>query len=396
MLKHIRLGLGLNVSGVNVNFVTSKSYSLTTNLLLSEYLFLQKKIVSAFHSLRISRIVPNTPDAVTIFFDVPADLKSEFSFKPGQYITIRYMLDGEELRRAYSICSSRSDGSLAIGVKEVADGNFSVIANRELKEGDFLEVMPPEGRFIFESSGSPQNIAAFAAGSGITPIMSIATEILESHDENRFVLLYGNQGKEATMFYDELAQLQETYPDRFNLIYSFSRTSEEGALFGRIDGAKANYLLKNKFQDVSFDSFYLCGPEAMIEAVKSTLLSQGIPPEKIFLELFTSPLEGDAPAPPQVTDDSKSNIQVILDDEEYTLVMKRKKLLLDALLDADLDAPYSCQGGVCSTCIAKVTEGKVVMEKNQILTDSEIEEGYILTCQSHPITPTLKIDYDDV
>ncbi|MBT8235748.1 MAG: ferredoxin--NADP reductase [Bacteroidia bacterium] len=351
--------------------------------------------MSAFHSLSISSIVPNTPNAVTIYFDVPEDLRSEFAFSPGQYITIRYSLDGEEVRRAYSICSSRSDGSLAIGVKEVADGKFSVYANRKLNEGDSLEVMPPEGRFIFESSGSPQNIAAFAAGSGITPIMSIAREVLESHDENRFVLLYGNQGKDETMFYDELADLQEKYPERFFLQYSFSRASEEGALFGRIDGAKANYLLKNKFQDVSFDSFYLCGPEAMIEEVKSALLAQDIRQEQIFFELFTSPLEDVAPTP-QVTDDSKSNIQVILDDEEYTLVMKRKQLLLDAILDADIDAPYSCQGGVCSTCIAKVTEGKVVMEKNQILTDSEIEEGYILTCQSHPTTPTLKIDYDDV
>ena len=384
------------VSGVKVNFVTSISYSQESELVLPEYLLLQKKIVSAFHSLQISRIVPNTPDAVTIFFDVPEDLKSEFSFKPGQYITIRYMLDGEEIRRAYSICNSKSDGSLAIGVKEVADGKFSVIANRDLKEGDSLEVMPPEGRFIFESTGNPQYVAAFAAGSGITPIMSIAREVLETHEENHFVLLYGNQGKEATMFYDELAELQEKYAGRFFLQYSFSRTSEEGALFGRIDGAKANYILKNKFKEVSFDAFYLCGPEAMIQEVKSALLDQGIKEEQVLFELFTTPVDTEVNPAPQEMDNSKSTIQVILDDEEFTLVMKRKQLLLDAILDADIDAPYSCQGGVCSTCIAKVTEGKVVMEKNQILTDSEIEEGYILTCQSHPTTPTLKIDYDDV
>ena len=352
--------------------------------------------MSAFHSLRISRIVPNTPNAVTIYFDVPEDLKSEFDFKPGQYITIRYLLDDEDLRRAYSICSSRSDGTLAIGVKEVKDGKFSVLANRKLKEGDSLDVMPPEGRFIFESLGSPQNVVAIAAGSGITPIMSIAREVLEAHDDNRFVLLYGNRGKEETMFYEELADLQNKFSDRFSLQYSFSRTSEEGALFGRIDSAKANYLLKNKFKDVSFDSFYLCGPEAMIQEVKSTLLAQGIKQDQILFELFTSPVDDEVEVAPQVTDDSKTTVQVVLDDEEYTLVMKRKQLLLDAVLDEDIDAPYSCQGGVCSTCIAKVTEGKVVMEKNQILTDSEIEEGYILTCQSHPTTPTLKIDYDDV
>jgi len=352
--------------------------------------------LSAFHSLRISRIVPNTPNAVTIYFEVPENLSSEFTFIPGQYITIRYSHDGEEIRRAYSICSSRSDDSLAIGVKEVPDGKFSVIANRKLKEGDTLDVMPPEGRFIFEAATSPQNIIAFAAGSGITPIMSIAHEVLKSHDANQFVLLYGNQGKNETMFYDELTDLQKQYPERFSLHYSFSRTSEEGALFGRIDAAKANYLLKNKHKDVAFDSFYLCGPETMIQEVKSLLLEQGIHQDHIFFELFTTPVETENTSTPEQTDDSKSSVQVILDDEEYSLVMKRKELLLDAVLNADIDAPYSCQGGVCSTCIAKVTEGKVVMEKNQILTDSEIEEGYILTCQSHPTTPTLKIDYDDV
>lgn len=352
--------------------------------------------MSAFHTLRISRIVPNTPNAVTIYFEVPEELTSAFTFTPGQYITIRYSLDGEEIRRAYSICSSRSDGSLAIGVKEVPDGKFSVIANRKLKEGDSLDVMPPEGRFTFEAATSPQNVIAFAAGSGITPIMSIANEVLASHDENQFMLLYGNQGRNETMFYDELAELQEKYPGRFSLQYSFSRNSEEGALFGRVDRAKANYLLKNKYKDVAFDSYYLCGPEAMIQEVKSSLLEQAVKEDQIFFELFTTPVATEDISTPQQTDNSKSSVQVILDDEEFSLVMKRKELLLDAVLNANIDAPYSCQGGVCSTCIAKVKEGKVVMEKNQILTDSEIEEGYILTCQSHPTTATLKIDYDDV
>ncbi|NNE03744.1 MAG: ferredoxin--NADP reductase [Eudoraea sp.] len=350
--------------------------------------------MSAFHSLQISKIVPNTAHAVTIYFDMPEHLRNDFSFSAGQYITIRYFLEGEELRRAYSICSSRSDGTLAIGVKEVADGTFSVIANKTLQAGDSLDVMAPEGRFTFETSGSPQNVVAFAAGSGITPIMSIAHEVLASHEANRFVLLYGNQGKMETMFYDELANLQKKYPERFSIQYSFSRISEEGALFGRIDKAKVNYMLKNKFKDLDFDSFYLCGPEDMIHEVKTCLLDQNIEEDKILFELFTTPIETESV--PVVTDESKTSIHVVLDDEEFEIVMKRKELVLDALLNANIDAPYSCQGGVCSTCIAKVNEGKVVMEKNQILTDSEIEEGYILTCQSHPTTPILRIDYDDV
>ena len=351
--------------------------------------------MSLFHSLELSKTEQNTPNAVTLTFTIPEGLRETFRFKAGQYITLRHIDEGEELRRAYSICSSPTEnGSLSVGIKKVKDGRFSVYANEHLKAGDSLEVMPPEGRFVFIPEEAPKTIIAIAAGSGITPVMSIIKTALSAHSANRVVLLYGNQSTQDTMFFEALNDLRIAYPDRFHLQYSFSRQSEEGALFGRIDMAKVNYLIRNKFADFEFDTFYICGPEPMIMEVKEGLIQGKVEEEKILFELFTEP-EAEGDAIPELSDD-ETQVRVILDDEEYELQMARKDLVLDAVLDADIDAPYSCQGGVCSTCIAKIKEGSAVMEKNQILTEGEIADGFILTCQSHPTSPTLVIDYDDV
>jgi len=349
--------------------------------------------MSHFHALKIAAVDRLTPNAVALTFDIPENLKEDYSFKAGQYITLKFTLDGKELRRAYSISSPPSSGKLTVGIKKMEGGTFSVYANEQLKAGDTIEVMFPEGRFIFDET-SPKKIAAFAAGSGITPIMSIAQTVLESNTESTFVLVFGNQSPEETMYFKTIQSIKERYGDRFFVQYVYSRSTEEDALFGRIERSTVNFVLKNKFKGTEFDGFYLCGPEEMIEQVTDTLQDNGVPKKKIHFELFTTDDDGDDELAEEL--EGKTRVEVLLDDETFTFVMDKKERVLDAVLKEDIDAPYSCQGGVCSSCIARLTEGKVEMVRNQILTDSEIEEGFILTCQSHPTTPSIKVDYDDV
>ncbi|MFK7812730.1 MAG: 2Fe-2S iron-sulfur cluster-binding protein [Maribacter sp.] len=346
-----------------------------------------------FHSLTVKHIKKLTPSSVAITFDIPKDLIQSFDFEAGQYITIKKEIKGKELRRAYSISSAPKKDSITIGVKKVDRGGFSDFANSKLAEGDTLEVMPPEGRFVFVPTESSKNVAAFAAGSGITPIMSIAKTVLSSNSDNKFVLVYGNKSYEETMFYTDLMKLQLEYTNRFFVYFTNSQAQEKDSLFGRIDTSTVNYALKNKHKDVNFDAFYLCGPEEMIHKVTDTLKDNEIAEDKIHFELFTATeIKEELP----VTADGETQIEVTVDDEKFSFAMDKKMLVLDAVLKENIDAPYSCQGGVCSSCIAKVTEGKAEMVKNQILTDGEIADGFILTCQAHPITPTLKVDYDDV
>lgn len=346
-----------------------------------------------FHSLAVKHIKPLTPNSIAITFEIPKDLLQTFDFIPGQYITIKKEIKGKDLRRAYSISSSPKKDYLTIGVKKVDKGGFSDYAHTKLAVGDMLEVMPPEGRFVFSPNPNPKNIIAFAAGSGITPIMSIAKSVLESNPTNKFVLVYGNKSTEETMFYTDLVKLELEYSNRFFIYFTNSQTREQDSLFGRIDVSTVNYALKNKHATIDFDGYYLCGPEEMINLVSDTLEENGVDKDKIHFELFTTTEILDE-LPEKA--DGKTSVTIVLDDEEFELSMNKNELVLDAVLKENIDAPYSCQGGVCSSCIARVTEGKVEMVKNQILTDGEIEEGLVLTCQSHPTTPTVKIDYDDV
>ena len=349
--------------------------------------------MSNFHTLTVSEVKKETPNSVRITFSIPDDLSETFSFLPGHYITIKHSLNGSEIRRAYSICSSPASGRLSVGVKKVKNGSFSVYANEELEAGTSLEVMPPEGTFTLSPASDRTNhYMAFAAGSGITPILSIMTSVLEEEPVSRFSLIYGNQSLEETMFVDKIKELQEKYADRLQVEYLFSRKKEEFGLFGRIDRSTANYLLKNRLPQSEVHSFYLCGPEPMIETVTELLSERGIDANRIHFELFTSSSEENSAA----IGEGQTEITVILDDDTESFVMDKGSPILTACLDQGLDAPYSCQGGICSTCIARITEGKAEMRKNQILTDEEIEEGLVLTCQAHPVTPTVTVDYDDV
>ncbi|MGB5315492.1 MAG: ferredoxin--NADP reductase [Robiginitalea sp.] len=346
-----------------------------------------------FYPLTVSDITPLTPNAVDISFEIPESLKEAFAFEAGQYITLKHPAGDTEIRRAYSLSSKPGENKITIGVKKVPGGTFSVYANQELKKGDVLEVMPPQGRFVFTADRAPRKIVAFAAGSGITPIMSIVQTALESNTENKVILVYGNKSREEAMYFDSLQNLKEKYNDRFFVYYLFSRNQEEESMFGRIDKSKVNYITQNVHKSMIPDTFYLCGPLPMIETVTAALKENGVSENNIQRELFTTP---DSEAPKDAETSGKTHLEITLDDAVHTLEIDRKNLVLDALIKAKIDAPFSCQGGVCSTCIARVTEGKASMVKNQILTESELAEGFILTCQAHAESAVLKIDYDDI
>jgi len=349
--------------------------------------------MSIFHKLSIEEIKKETKNAVSILFNIPENLQDEFKFTPGQYITIKKEIDGKELRRAYSICSSEKSNSIRIGIKAVDNGTFSIFATTKLTEGDILEVSPPEGRFILNPESDGQYYLAFAAGSGITPVLSMLKSVLETENNNKFVLVYGNKSPAVTMFKDEIDELSAKHSDRLFVYYSFSEANEEDALFGRIDTSTVNFIIKNKHKGIDFDEFFLCGPEDMIDKVKSDLLDKKISEDNIHFELFSTKVEEKDAI---VSLDGEALITVVLDDEEETFSMKKEKSILEVVLAKGLDAPYSCQGGICSSCLAQVTEGKAVMDANSILSDEEVEEGLILTCQAHPTTDKITIDYDAV
>ena len=348
--------------------------------------------MATFHKVNIQEVIRETADAVSLVFKIPGNLKAKFAFHSGQYLTLKKTINGEEVRRAYSICSSPSDSYLKVAIKAVENGTFSTYATTELKEGNFIEISEPEGKFILEPKAH-KNYVAFAAGSGITPILSMIKDVLSNETTSTFTLIYGNKTAEDTIFKSELDALKEENSERFNLHYICSREQQEGALFGRIDKAHTNFYINNSYKNISFDAAYLCGPEEMINEVSTTLIERGFAKENIHFELFTVSIDKEAVAEIKEGD---TEIVVLLDDEETTFTMKQTDDILSASLRNNLDAPYSCQGGVCSSCLCKVTEGKAIMVKNSILTDSEIEEGLVLACQAYPTTSKIKIDFDDV
>ena len=350
--------------------------------------------MSLFYKLQIKEVKRETSSAVSIVFNVPDELKSNYSFIAGQYLNIKLTLDGEELRRAYSICSSPKSGELRISVKEVKNGKFSKFANQNLKAGDLLEVAAPEGKFTFEPKADKQkNYAGFAAGSGITPILSILQDVLENEPQSTFVLVYGNKTVDETIFNKQLHDLQQHYVGRLFVHFVYSQEKIEGELFGRIEKSTVNFVLNTKHKEKEFDTFYLCGPEEMINLVSSVLKEHNVAEKNIKFELFSSSIAENTEA---TSHDGHTKVTMMIDDEEAVFEMSQKQTLLEAALKQGIDAPYSCQGGICSSCLARVTTGTAVMRKNSILTDSEIAEGLVLTCQAHPTSATIYVDFDDV
>jgi len=350
--------------------------------------------MSAFYKLNIKEVKQETKDAVSILFNVPTELKTNYQFIAGQYINLKLTLDNQEIRRAYSICSSPNSDELRIAVKAVKNGVFSSFANTNLKAGDILEVGIPEGNFTFEPQIDRQrNYAAFVAGSGITPVLSIIKSVLESEPNSSFVLVYGNKSPEEAIFYKELHNLRSQFVSRFFVHFVYSQSNNEGELFGRIEKSTVNFILDNKHKEKAFDKFYLCGPEEMINSVSEVLKSHNVKEKNIKFELFSSSSKEN-----EIKEslEGHSKITVLVDGDEVSFEMSQKQTVLEAALKQSIDVPYSCQGGVCSSCLARVTKGSATMKKNAILTDKELAEGLILTCQAHPTSNEIFVDYDDV
>jgi ring-1,2-phenylacetyl-CoA epoxidase subunit PaaE len=350
--------------------------------------------MSSFYKLSIKEIIKETADAVSILFNVPEELQSHYTFVAGQYVNLKVTLDGQEIRRAYSICSAPKSGELRIAVKAVKNGFFSKFANEKLAVGNVIEVGTPEGKFTFEPKFDRQkNYAAFVAGSGITPVFSILKTVLEEEPNSTFVLVYGNKSEKETIFHNQLHDLQLQYVGRLFVQYVYSQSTADNALLGRIDHTTVNFILKNKHAEMEFSKCFLCGPEEMINLVSNTLKENNISSSDIKFELFsTSSNDEEATSGA----DGHTEISILVDSEETTFEMSQQQTLLEAALKQGLDVPYSCQGGICSSCICRITEGAAEMKKNQILNDSEVAEGLTLACQAYPTTTTIKIDFDDV
>jgi ring-1,2-phenylacetyl-CoA epoxidase subunit PaaE len=354
-----------------------------------------------FHPLVVTAVKKETTDCVSVEFAVPAELKETFRFTQGQSLTMRTFIDGEEVRRIYSICSSPLEQQLKVAIKQVEGGLFSTFANNQLKKNDVLDVMPPIGRFYTPlHPGNQKNYVAFAAGSGITPVLSIIKTTLATEPGSSFTLVYGNKNRSSVIFFEELEGLKNKYMQRFNLIHILSREKTDAAInFGRITKEKCSDLVNKLININSADEFFVCGPEEMIFAVKHFLESKGIPERKIHFELFTTPGQRKSEVRSIKQEEGggpKSSVSVRLDGRsfEFDIPMSSKATILDAAMQQGADVPYACKGGVCCTCKAKLLEGEVEMEVHWGLDHEEIEQGYILTCQSHPKTERVVVDFD--
>jgi len=353
-----------------------------------------------FHALVVNDVNRETRDCVSIAFELPDDLRDLYRFTPGQYLTFKHNFDGEEVRRSYSICSSPLEGELRVAVKEVKDGRFSTYANRLLKVGDVLDVMSPMGNFVLDpNEANAQTYVAFAAGSGITPVMSIMKSVLEIEPNSKFVLFYGNKNSSSIIFKEQIEDLKNKHLNRLEVHHILSR-EDQGAdlLYGRIDAKKVTTCAQSLFDAADVAGYYLCGPAEMITAASETLEQLGVDKKKIHFELFTSAGVVDKVDHSQPKDTTKilSSVTVILDgDETHFDVSSTGKTILDAALDAGADVPFACKGAVCCTCRAKLIEGTAEMDMNYALVDDEVADGYILTCQSHPTSARVVVSYDE-
>ena len=356
-----------------------------------------------FYPLQVKDLYKDTENAIVLTFDVPDELADIFSFIQGQYLTLNHQIDGEEVRRSYSICAGLDDGHLRVAIKHVEGGVFSTWANEKLQIGDTLDVMPPRGDFYAEiDPAQSKNYLCICAGSGITPVLSIIKTVFAREPNSTVTLLYGNQRTSTMMFRHDLAFLKNAYLERFHWINIFSREPQEvDLLSGHLDNRKGGALNRRLINIRGYDEFFLCGPEAMISEVSRGLRGEEIAEENIHFELFAASAENAKRAiarhhaRAQEYKGQVSKVSLLSDGREYAFDLSADgENLLDAGLRNGVDLPFSCKGGVCATCKARLIEGEVDMDLNQALRPEEIEKGYILTCQSHPVSKKIVVDFD--
>jgi ring-1,2-phenylacetyl-CoA epoxidase subunit PaaE len=356
--------------------------------------------MSKFYPLTVAKVKHETRDAIAVTFDVPPQLKAAFQYRQGQHLTLRATIGGEDLRRAYSICAAVQDAQLRVAIKRVPGGAFSTWANDNLRPGVTLDAMPPEGRFNLPlDPASRHHYLAFAAGSGITPILSIVKTTLLAEPHSRFTILYGNRASSSVLFRDELAELKDVYMERLNLVYVMSREPQDIELFnGRITEDKCRQLFRHWLRVEDIDYAFVCGPEDMMHGVSNALQEAGMARERIRIELFAASAAREvreARTPYAVAARHLTEVTVVMDGNHASFTMdKDKESLLDAGLRAGIDMRYACKGGVCSTCRCKVIEGTVDMDVNYALEDYEVARGFVLSCQSFPVTDRVVVDFD--
>ena len=354
---------------------------------------------ATFAPLRIAAVERLTADAVALTFEVPPELREQYAFAPGQHLTLRTTIDGEEVRRSYSICSPPSSGRLRIAVKRLEGGLFSGRTIQQAVVGDVLDVMRPAGRFgVRLDPDQAKRYAAIVAGSGITPVMSILAAALETEPASRFTLVYGNRDAGSVMFLEELADLKDRYPDRLQLVHVLSREERDAELLtGRIDDAKLDTLLDTLLPPDAVDEWLLCGPFELVEQVRARLLARGVPQRRVHLELFhvegePVPVRPGPRAGPRTPTAPRSRCAWTVGRRRSGC--RRRGPCSTGPSRSATDAPYACKGGVCGTCRAKLVEGKVEMARHYALDDDELEEGFVLACQSVPVTPKVVFDFD--
>lgn len=355
--------------------------------------------MSSFHSLVVNSITRETRDAVVITFDVPRDLAVQYRYTQGQHLTLRTHIDGEEVRRSYSICAPVGASQLRVAIKKVPGGIFSEWANNGLKDGDRIDVLPPTGHFFTPlAAENKKHYVGFAAGSGITPIISIIETTLQTEAQSSFTLVYGNRASSSIMFKEALEDLKDTYLQRLNLVFIMSREQQDIPLFnGRITREKCDALLRHWLDPSSIDVAFICGPESMMHEVSASLQAHGLDKKQIRMELFVAGMPSINRAAPvhHVVGRDDCQITVIQDGRERTFGMDKNRLsVLDAALAQGIELPYSCKGGICSTCRAKLIDGEVDMDSNFALEDYEVAQGFVLCCQSFPVTDKVTVDFD--
>ena len=352
--------------------------------------------MSMFHSLKVIDIKNETSDTVSVAFEIPEGDKSTFDYTSGQYLTLKFNINGNEERRSYSMCSSPFSGEpIRIAVKRVDKGLVSNHINDVIKVGDQIEVMSPQGNFTLETSLEQKTYVAFAAGSGITPIWSMIKSVLDNEPGSKFVLFYGNKTSDSIIFKNEIDSLTG---DRLSVYHILSREETGNSITnGRIDKNKATELLKSNLDLLKSKAFFMCGPEEMIFNVKDVLQNLGVSEDKIKFELFTTPVLLAAEKEVEVSNfTGTAKVKVIYDEEEITFDLSSDgENVLEAAMKHDVDAPFSCKGAVCCTCKAKVTEGKMIMDANYALSDEEVAEGFVLACQAHPASENVVLDFDE-